>query len=93
MEFKRQNDGVYYYNEEGKNLGRIIFERTDGDYVRCTSTFVDPSLRGQGVAGQLVDQLVDWMSEEGLKIEPVCSYVVSLFDRDQEKFGAIDARN
>ncbi|MCD8505683.1 MAG: N-acetyltransferase [Alkalibacterium thalassium] len=34
-------------------------------------TFVDPSLRGQGVAEQLVDRVVEEMQKEQKKIKPV----------------------
>ena len=44
-------------------------------------TFVDPSLRGQGVAEQLVDRVVEEMEKENKKIIASCPYVVELFKR------------
>lgn len=44
---------------------------------------MDDSLRGQGVARQLLDILVEFAREKQLKIIPTCSYVDVMFKRDQ----------
>ena len=52
--------------------------------IDANHTFVDPSLRGQGVARQLVDKLADFARDENLKIYPTCPYVVALFEKSTE---------
>ena len=47
-------------------------------------TWVDNSLRGQGVARQLLDALVAFAREKQLKIVPTCSYVDVMFQREAE---------
>ena len=44
-----------------------------GDQVAIDYTFVDPSLRGQGVAEQSVDRVVGEMEKENKKIIASCS--------------------
>ena len=46
-------------------------------------TWVDNSLRGQGIARQLLDTLVDFAREKKLKIVPTCSYVDVMFRREK----------
>ena len=43
-------------------------------------TFVDGSLRGQGVAGQLVQGAADQIRGRGMKAVATCSYAVKWFD-------------
>ena len=44
---------------------------------------MDDSLRGQGAARKLLDVLVEFAREKQLKIVPTCSYVDTMFKRDQ----------
>ena len=44
---------------------------------------MDDSLRGQGVARQLLDVLVAFAREKNLKIVGTCSYVDVMFRRDK----------
>lgn len=47
-------------------------------------TFVDPSLRGKGIAGILIKSVCEYASENRLTIFPSCSYAVEYFKRHQE---------
>lgn len=58
---------------------------TESEGVRhATHTFVPDELRGQGMAGRLVDALVADAREQGFRIAPECSYVVAAFQRHPE---------
>lgn len=85
MAFKNENQKILYINEEGKELGYLKYtELSNKKVLTADSTFVDPSLRGHGIAKQLVDHLVDYAEEKEYKILPVCSYVVKLFEMDDQ---------
>ncbi|MXO65733.1 GNAT family N-acetyltransferase [Altericroceibacterium endophyticum] len=47
-------------------------------------TFVAPELRGQGIAAQLVEALVEDARQEDFTIVPQCSYVAAAFRRHPE---------
>jgi predicted GNAT family acetyltransferase len=47
-------------------------------------TFVPDAMRGQGIAGKLVDALIADAREQGFRIAPECSYVVAAFRRHPE---------
>lgn len=55
-----------------------------GDIMAVEHTFVSAELRGQGVAKKLLDRAADYAREHDLKIEPICSYVVTAFERYAE---------
>lgn len=46
-----------------------------GTLLRMTHTFVHPALEGRGIAAQLVQAALAWAQAEGLRVDPVCSYV------------------
>ena len=51
------------------------------DVMVMDHTFVSPDLRGQGVAKKLLDRAADYAREKNFKMEPICSYVVTAFER------------
>lgn len=58
--------------------------RLDGKIVHMTHTFVHPALEGRGIAAQLVQAALQWARTEGLKVDPVCSYVAIYLRRHAE---------
>ena len=84
-----KGENRFYKEEDGKLLAEITFVPKN-DSVAIDHTFVDPSLRGQGIAEQLVDKVVEDMKEQGKKIKAVCPYVVELFKRKPEKYDSIN---
>lgn len=91
MDFEKGENRFYKNDEAGNLIAEITYVPSGEDKVLVDHTFVDPSLRGQGVAEQLVDCTVQEMKNEGKKIVPVCPYVVTLFERKPEKYQDIMA--
>lgn len=75
MEFQQETGRIFAQDAQGKLLAEITFPTVDG-VARIDHTFVDDSLRGQGIAGQLVAAAVAQIRSEGKKARPVCSYAV-----------------
>jgi predicted GNAT family acetyltransferase len=55
----------------------------DGVIV-VTHTEVPPSLGGRGIAGELVQALLDHARAQGLKVRPLCSYARTYMRRHPE---------
>ena len=49
--------------------------------VEINHTFVDASLRGQGIAGKLMTELISELEKRISKRVPTCSYAVSWFEK------------
>lgn len=84
MEFNFESGRIFHEDEQGKLLAELTYTEDDANVYAVDHTFVDPSLRGQGVAGKLVEAVVDLAKKEGKKIKPVCPYVVAVFAKNKE---------
>jgi uncharacterized protein len=74
--------GAFYIERNGQRIAEMTFSRTHPSRVIVDHTYVDPSLRGHGVARQLQDAMVAWARATDTKVVPACSYVKVQFDRD-----------
>ena len=47
----------------------------DGPIMRMTHTGVPSALEGRGIAAALVKEALTWARIQGLRVDPICSYV------------------
>lgn len=80
MTIHKGDHRFYIENEQGDVVAFIEYSFEDEHTLIANSTFVDPSLRGKGVARELLERLVSFARENGYKIRPLCSYVVKAFN-------------
>lgn len=78
-----KHGGVFFLEENGCRIAEITYQWKDKTIIIADHTWVDDSLRGQGVARQMLDILVKFAREKQLKIIPICSYVDVMFRRDK----------
>lgn len=84
MEFQYQTNEIYLLDGQGRKIAQITFPALSEDTVEIDHTFVDDSLRGQGVAGKLMEAAVDHIKAQGKKIRPTCSYAVKWLEKHPE---------
>lgn len=81
--FQREAGRIYKIDETGKMIAEVTYKYV-GEHIALDHTFVDPALRGQGIAQKLVDEVVRLARSEGKMIDPVCPYVLRLFDKNMQ---------
>jgi hypothetical protein len=81
---KSENKGRFFIEEEGKMLAQITWVKETEDHIILDHTFVDDSLRGQGIARQLFNKVIELAREREIKIQPVCSYAQKMFEQNPE---------
>lgn len=59
--------------------------RVNGQQLFIDKVEAPVALRGTGVAGRLMQNIVDAAKRAGLEIVPVCPYAVSWLQRQQQK--------
>lgn len=75
---------VEYLDEDQEMKGKVTFPSVDQDTVDIDHTFVDPSLRGMGMAGKLMEAAAGEIRRQGKKAVITCSYAVKWFESHQE---------
>lgn len=86
MEIIHKNNaenGFFLAEEDGKRMGYISYEWTDGPVFAIMHTVVEDEFQGRGVAKALLTAAVNYARENGSQIYPVCSYVVKQFERPE----------
>ena len=81
--FKTEAEHIYAEDENGRLIAEITFPAQNGR-ATINHTFVDDSLRGQGVAGKLVKAACEKILADGNKIAATCSYAASWLEKHPE---------
>lgn len=83
MEFtlnKTADSGAFEYEQGGVRVAEITWTEREG-VMQMNHTYVSDVLRGQGVAKKLLDEAANYARENKLKMNAICSYVVSAFEK------------
>lgn len=84
MTFEYEYERIFAKDQDGHLVAEVTFPVTNGMAV-IDHTFVDESLRGQGVADQLLSAAAGHIRKSGLKAKPTCSYAVRWFSKHPEQ--------
>ncbi|TCN27097.1 GNAT family N-acetyltransferase [Mesobacillus foraminis] len=68
----------FFIEEGGRQLAEITYTPVDENTLSIDHTYVSEELRGQGIAKQLVEKVIDKARGENKKIIPICSYAQTL---------------
>lgn len=83
MEYIIEDYRVYLLNKDGAIVAFVTFPKIDDDTVTINHTYVDNSLRGQGIASKLMEKAYLKIKELNLKVIPECSYAAQWFDKHE----------
>ena len=84
MDFKIEKNRIYFEDENGKLLAELTYRDIDDTTVNINRTFVDSSLQGKGIAGELMKTVVNELVKNGKHAVPTCSYAVKWFEKNKE---------
>lgn len=85
-----QEDGRFVAKDtDGLEVGEVTFIRNGDKVLVINHTGVDPAYRGHGIAGELVRHVAEKAKNEGLKIDPVCTYAKKELERDPKYSGIL----
>jgi predicted GNAT family acetyltransferase len=85
LDYQYEANRIFAKDTDGRLLAEIKFPASGRGRVDFTSTFVDPSLRGQGIADQMVRAAIAEIRRQGAKAVATCPYVKVWFDRHPEE--------
>lgn len=74
MRFLVEDGCIMYLGEQGEVLAEVTYSPVRDGVVDIDHTYVDPKLRGQGIAAKLMEALAGELRKKGLKALASCSY-------------------
>lgn len=74
QEEEENGKGTFFINSHGKRIAEILWRDEDDKTIEVYRTFTDPSLRGKGIAGYLVERVAQLAQDRKLRIHATCSY-------------------
>lgn len=84
MEFQYLDHQIALYDNDNKLLAEAVLPAVDEDTVEIIRTFVDDSLRGQGIAGRLMLEVAGRLRAQNKKAVLICPYAQAWFGRHPE---------
>lgn len=84
MNYIYEENRIYAKKDDGLLLAEVTFPARDEKRVDVDHVYVDMSLRGQGIASDLMLEAYKYIKEKGLKIIAKCPYAISWFKKYPE---------
>jgi hypothetical protein len=75
---QHENNRFWIADPQSQLIGEITYHLDQEQRYVITHTFVNPSYRGQGIANQLLDQVIQLATTEKRYIYPICSFAVKV---------------
>ena len=86
MEWNYENGRIYSTDEKGELMCEATFIRKENGEMNIDYTYVNPVLRGQGVAGKMMEVVAEYFRKEGIKATATCSYANIWLKRHEKQF-------
>ncbi|BCR36519.1 GNAT family N-acetyltransferase [Mariniplasma anaerobium] len=90
MEFIYENHKIYVKDNEDKVIVEATFPLYNKETVVVDHTYVDPTLRGHGVASKLMHEVCKHAEKLGYKVVATCPYSIVWFKKHKEYDHLID---
>ena len=91
MEFQIEDGRIFNVNEQNELMAEATYVYLSDGVVDIDHTYVSPVLRGQGIAGKLMEALASDLRAKGLKATASCSYAEAWLEKNRENYGDIIA--
>jgi len=69
-----EENRIYLPGENWKILAEIDFEKVNEKTYNISHTFVDDSLRGQGIGSELVEKTIIYLTAKWYQVSATCPY-------------------
>lgn len=89
MNWRFENGRIYSVDNNNELLAETTFVSIGNREVDIDHTYVSPSLRGQGVAGKMLEVVAEHLREKGLKARATCPYANAWLRKHTELYSDI----
>ena len=81
MKFLTYERKISCIDDNGQEIGKIIFSKRENNVYEIKSTKVDESMQGQGIAGKLMRLCLSEINARGGEVKATCSYAQKYVDK------------
>jgi uncharacterized protein len=92
LKLNTQGRGAFVIEEDNNRVAEMEIS-VAGKNLTVYHTEVAEKLKGQGVAGQLLEAMVEYARSHQLKVIALCPYASAQFKRHPERYGDIWNQN
>lgn len=89
MEWKYEDGRIYSVDENNELAAETTFVHQANGEVNVDYTYVNPMLRGQGIAGKMMEIVAEYFRKEGLKATATCSYANIWLRKHKEAYADV----
>jgi predicted GNAT family acetyltransferase len=93
MNWKFENGRIYSLDENSELMAETTFIKKGNGELVIDHTYVNPVLRGQGVAGQMMEVVAEYLRENGLKTSATCSYANAWLKKNRQAYPDIISKD
>jgi len=90
MEFTKETNRIYAEDKTGEVIAEVTFPAYRDGIVTVNHTYVDDSLRGQGIAGKLMEETYAMLKADGRKAVLTCPYAVKWFAEHPDRSDIVE---
>lgn len=83
---EENHKGVFFVEEDGKQLAEMTYSLTDPDIMIIDHTEVDEVLKGKNIGAQLVHAGAEYARTKHFKIIPLCPFAKKVFEKKHEEY-------
>ena len=74
MNYIKEENRIYAQDSNKKTIAEVTFYEIENGVYNIDHTFVDNSLRGQGIGSELVQAAVDTIKNKHARIQATCPF-------------------
>jgi predicted GNAT family acetyltransferase len=86
MDWKHEKGRIFYNDEKGELMAEATYEETQTELVNIDHVYVNPVLRGQGVAEKVMLEVVSFLKKENKRATATCSYANAWFKKNKDLY-------
>lgn len=86
LKILKEDYSISFQDKDGNTLAYVTYPLIEEGVVNINRTYVDGTLRGQGIAKKLMDLVYEDLVKRGLKARITCSYAVKYFSLEKDKY-------
>jgi len=93
MNWTYEDGRIYSIDDKNELMAEATFVFKENREVDIDHTYVHPTLRGQGVAGKMMETVAAYLKEKGLKASASCPYANAWLKKHRESYSDIVSKD